>query len=307
MDFGEGLAFGVPAFGIFLRFMLIIIGSVIVMASTIGGFLIAGGNPLVLLHVSEFVVILGVAAGVLIIASPGHVLKEIIHKLKGCISGKAMGEKDFNELLKLLYEIFMVGRRNGLIALEEHIMDPKKSSIFGRYPSIVGNKERLEFICNGLKPVIDGKIKPDQLEELMSAELKAKANEAEHPVHILQLVGDSLPGIGIVAAVLGIINTMAAISEGPEKVGEKVAAALTGTLLGIFVAYGFINPLANRVKFNNEADQQYLKCIMQAVAGFAKGLAPLTAVEVARRSLDSHVQPGAAELENELKAMAPAK
>lgn len=287
--------------------MLIIIGSVIVMASTIGGFLIAGGNPLVLLHVSEFVVILGVAAGVLIIASPGHVLKEIVHKIKGCVAGKAMGEKDFNELLKLLYEIFMVGRRNGLIALEEHIMDPKKSSIFARYPSIVSNKERLEFICNGLKPVIDGKIKPDQLEELMSAELKAKANEAEHPVHILQLVGDSLPGIGIVAAVLGIINTMAAISEGPEKVGEKVAAALTGTLLGIFVAYGFINPLANRVKFNNAADEQYLKCIMQAVAGFAKGLAPLTAVEVARRSLDSHVQPGASELENELKAMAPAK
>ncbi|MES2695894.1 MAG: flagellar motor stator protein MotA [Verrucomicrobiota bacterium] len=287
--------------------MLILIGSFIVLASTIGGFIIAGGNPLVLLHVSEFVVILGVAAGVLVIASPGHVLKEIVHKLKECVTGKSPGEKEFSDLLKLLYEIFMVGRRNGLIALEEHIMDPKKSTLFQKYPSILNHHERLEFICNGLKPVIDGKIKPDQLEDLMTAELRAKSAEAEHPVHILQLVGDSLPGIGIVAAVLGIINTMSAISEGPEKVGEKVAAALTGTLLGIFVAYGFVNPLANRVKFNNASDEQFLKCIMQAVAGFAKGLAPLTAVEVARRSLDSHVQPGAAELEIALKAMAPAK
>ncbi len=287
--------------------MLIIIGAVIVLASTLGGFILAGGNPLVLLHVSEFVVILGVAAGVLVIASPGHVLKEIVHKVQGCLAGKTAGEKEFIDLLKLLYEIFMVGRRNGLIALEEHIMDPKKSAIFQRYPSILNHHERLEFICNGLKPVIDGKIKPDQLEDLMSAELDAKSAEAEHPVHVLQLVGDSLPGIGIVAAVLGIINTMAAISEGPEAVGQKVAAALTGTLLGIFVAYGFINPLANRVKFNNAADEQFLKCIMQAVAGFAKGLAPLTAVEVARRSLDSNVQPGASELENTLKAMAPAK
>lgn len=283
--------------------MLILIGAFIVMASTLGGFMLAGGKPIVLLHVSEFVVILGVAAGVLVIASPGHVLKEIIHKIKACITGKMPTKADYAELLKLLYEIFMVGRRNGLIALEEHVMDPKKSSIFQRYPSIANNHERLEFLCNGLKPVIDGKIKPDQLEELMMAELDAKSLESEHPVHILQLVGDSLPGIGIVAAVLGIINTMAAISEGPEKVGEKVAAALTGTLLGIFVAYGFVNPLANRVKFNNASDEQFLKCIMQAVAGFAKGLAPLTAVEIARRSLDSSVQPGGAELEAVLKAI----
>ena len=288
--------------------MLILLGAFIVLASTLGGFMLAGGKPLVLLHVSEFVVILGVAAGVLVIASPAHVLKEILHKLKIAISGKTDGEKEFTELLKLLYEIFMMGRRNGLIALEEHIMEPKTSALFQKYPAILSHHERVEFICNALKPVIDGKIKPDQLEELMDAELKAKAAEADHPVHILQLVGDSLPGIGIVAAVLGIINTMAAISEGPAKVGERVAAALTGTLLGIWVAYGFVNPLANRVKFNNGGDEQFLKCIKQAVSGFAKGLAPMTAVEIARRSLDSNVQPRATEFEAALKAMAaPAK
>ncbi len=287
--------------------MLIVLGALIVIASTLGGFMLAGGQPLVLLHVSEFVVILGVGAGVLVIASPGHVLKEIMHKTMQCISGKAAGEKEFTELLKLLYEIFMVGRRNGLIALEEHIMNPKQSAIFQRYPSVLNNHERLEFICNGLKPVIDGKIKPDQLEALMQTELEAKSAEAHHPVHVLHLVGDSLPGIGIVAAVLGIINTMAAIADGPEMVGKKVAAALTGTLLGIFVAYGFVNPLANRIHFNNASDAQFLKCILQAIAGFAKGLAPLTAVEVARRSLDSAVQPGGDELEALLKSLAPAK
>jgi chemotaxis protein MotA len=283
--------------------MLILVGGLIVFASTIGGFMLAGGSPLVLLHVSEFVVIGGVAIGVLVIASPGHVLMEVMHKTKSAMGGKSAGKPEFFDLLKLLYEVFMVGRRNGLIALEEHVMDPKKSAIFLRYPSLLNHHERLEFLVNGLKPVIDGKIKPDQLEELMTAEIDAKTEEWDHPVHILQLVGDSLPGIGIVAAVLGIINTMAAISDGPEAVGERVAAALTGTFLGIFFAYGFVNPLANRIKFNNASELLCLRCIMQAVAGFAKGLAPLTAVEIARRSLNSSVQPGAAELEAALKAL----
>ena len=251
--------------------MLILIGAFVVLASTLGGFMIAGGQPMVLLHVSEFVVILGVAAGVLIIASPGHVLKEIMHKVKEAIASKAAGKAEFFDLLKLLFEVFMIGRRNGLIALEEHVMDPAKSSVFQKYPSVLNHHERMQFLCNALKPVIDGKIKPDQLEDLMRAELEAKSAEADHPVHLLHLVGDSLPGIGIVAAVLGIINTMSAIADGPEVVGERVAAALTGTLLGIFVAYGFVNPLANRIQFNNGTDHQCLKCIMQAVAGFRQG------------------------------------
>lgn len=287
--------------------MLVLIGAFIVLLSTIGGFVLAGGNPLVLLHGSEFVVIFGVGAGVLIIASPGHVLKDIVHKTKAAILGHTDSRLDYFELLKLLYELFMNGRRNGLIALEEHVMEPQTSTIFQKYPTLLKHPERLQFLCNGLKPVIDGKIKPDQLEDLMAAELRAKETEANHPVHVLQLVGDSLPGIGIVAAVLGIINTMAAIADGPEVVGERVAAALTGTLLGIFAAYGFVNPLANRIVFNNASDQLCLKCIMQAVAGFAKGLAPLTAVEIARRSLDSSVQPGADELEAAVKGLGTGK
>jgi chemotaxis protein MotA len=287
--------------------MLAILGAIIVLASTLGGFMLAGGKPLVLLHLSEFVVILGVAGGVLVIASPGHVLKEIVHKLMFVISGKAPSKGDYFDLLKLLYEVLMLGRRNGLIALEEHVMEPSKSTIFQKYPSLLNHPERLNFLCNSLKPIIDGKIKPDQLESLMNAEIESKEQEAEHPVHILNLVGDSLPGIGIVAAVLGIINTMAGIADGPEVVGERVAAALTGTLLGIFVAYGFVNPVANRIKFNDAADSLCLRCIKHAVASFAKGLAPQTAVEIARRSLDSSVQPGAEELELAIKSIGSSK
>jgi chemotaxis protein MotA len=283
--------------------MLILIGAFIVFASTLGGFMLAGGNPLVLLHVSEFVVILGVALGVIVIASPMHTMMELIHKIKQALFGKSMSKAEYVELLKMLYEIFMVGRRNGLIALEEHVMNPSQSTIFKRYPGIAGNKEQMEFLLNGVKPLIDGKIKPDQLEELMVAEMRAKDEEKSHPVHLLGMVGDSLPAIGIVAAVLGIINTMAAIADGPEAVGEKVAAALTGTLLGIFVAYGFVIPLGARINGINQSENQTLRCIMSAVSSFAKGLAPLTAVEIARRGLDRTVQPGFDELENTLKAM----
>jgi len=287
--------------------MLILIGVIIVFASTLGGFMLAGGKPLVLAHLSEFVVILGVAFGVLIISSPGHVLKEIMHKLKYAIGGKAAGKGECYDLLKLLYELFITGRRNGLIALDEHVMDPNASAIFQRYPSLLKHPDRLQFLCNGLKPVIDGKIKPDQLEHLMETELSAKTDEADHPVHVLQMIGDSLPGIGIVAAVLGIINTMSAIADGPQVVGERVAAALTGTLLGIFFAYGFVSPMASRMQFNNDADAQCMRSIKIAVVGFAKGLAPLTAVEIARRSLNTAVQPSAPELEEASKALATAK
>ncbi|MEN9632883.1 MAG: hypothetical protein RL077_1287 [Verrucomicrobiota bacterium] len=269
--------------------------------------MMAGGNPKLLIHASEFVVILGISGGLVVIATPGHVLKELLHKMIDALKGKNISKSEFNDLLKLLYEVFMVGRRNGLIALEEHVMDPQKSSIFQRYPVILNHPQRLEFLLNGLKPVIDGKIKPDQIADLMEAELDAKAIEAEHPLHVLQLLADSLPAIGIIAAVLGIINTMSAIAEGPEAVGEKVAAALTGTLLGIFIAYGFVSPLGARLKSIEASEEQLFRCILQAVSSFAKGLAPLTAVEVARRSLDSRVQPGSAELESTLKGLAPVK
>lgn len=283
--------------------MFIIIGLLIVFASTIGGFMMAGGNPGVLIHVSEFVVILGIAFGVLVISTPIGVIKEMVHKLQVALAGKTDSKESYMDLMKMLYEVFMVGRRNGLVALEEHVMNPGSSAIFNKYPAFTSNHTRMDFLINGLKPVIDGKIKPDQLETLLNEELKAKAEEASHPVHAYQMIADALPAIGIVAAVLGIINTMSSIADGPEAVGAKVAAALTGTMLGIFVSYGMVNPLATRIMAMDAADGAYLRCIVTAVSGFAKGLAPITAVEIARRTVSHDCQPGAEELETILKAI----
>ncbi len=280
--------------------MLLIIGFVIVFAATMGGFMIAGGHPAVLLHVSEFVVIGGVALGILVIASPFSTLKLTMTKIIGALKGSASKGENI-DLLKLLFELFTLGRKGGVIALEEHLSNPKGSSIFSKYPTFVNNHHRVDFLCNSLRPIVDGRVKPEQLDEVLENDIESKEEEADGPIHVLQLIGDSLPGVGIVAAVLGIINTMAAIAEGPEAVGEKVAAALTGTFLGILAAYGFVNPLTSRIKANNGMELQYFKSIKKGVVAFAGGLAPIMAVEISRRCLDHTVQPAADELEETLK------
>lgn len=287
--------------------MLLIIGFIIVIGATLGGFMIAGGQPVVLLHVSEFVTIGGVALGILVISSPAATLKAVIGKIMGAISGKASKKADYDDLLKCLYEVYMLGRRNGLNALEDHVMEPKKSAIFSKYPSFLKDHHRVDFFCGGLKPLIDGRIKPEQIGAMLEHEVDAKAHEADASVHVLQLCGDSLPGVGIVAAVLGIINTMAAISEGPEAVGEKVAAALTGTFLGILFAYGFVNPLTARVKHNNEIEAGYYEAMKKSLDAFANGMAPIMAVELARRALDHSVQTGPEKMEVMLKGLQMAK
>ncbi len=264
--------------------------------------MIAGGNPMLLLHVSEFIVLGGITLGVVVISTPPKVLKGLMVQLKGAF-GAGVSPTDYLDMLKFLYEIFVLGRRNGLIALDEHVSDPEKSAIFSKYHSFLHHKDRVSFLCNGLRPLIDGKIKPDQLQDLLSIEIKAMKSSAEGPGHVLHLVADSLPGIGIVAAVLGIINTMASISAGPEAVGEKVAAALTGTFLGIFGAYGFVSPLAQRMHMLEESHLLYFEVMSKALSGFAKGLAPIMAIEVARRTLGGEISVGADDLEAMLKAL----
>ncbi|MGH8018589.1 MAG: motility-associated protein [Opitutaceae bacterium] len=281
--------------------MLIVIGYILVLGATLGGFMIAGGEPLVLLHVSEFIVIGGIAAGMLVVATPAKTIKSLMHVSVVALKGALPGRADYMDLFKILYELFMTGKKSGLIALDEHVSSPETSSIFSKYPGFLKHKDRVSFLCNGLKPIIDGKIKPDQLQPLLETEIRAKEEEGHGPVSILTLVGDSLPGIGIVAAVLGIINTMAAIADGPEAVGERVAAALTGTFLGILGAYGFVNPLANRIRVNDAVEIKFFSCMATAISSFARGLAPIMAIEIARRSLDPTLTPGADELEQELK------
>jgi len=286
--------------------MTFAIGCLIILTAIGLSFFKEGGNFAVLLQPWEFVIILGVATGILVIASPITVLKEIVTKFIDSLKGGHESKNDAFDILKLLFELFNIARRSGLIALDEHLNDPHASSIFQKYPSLLHHHERLLFICGGIKPIVDGKIKPDMLDLMMEAELDTKAESSEHPVHVLTFVGDSLPGVGIVAAVLGIVITMGHIAEGSVAVGEKVAAALVGTFLGIFVAYGFVNPTANKLKFAAGAEAQFMRMIKIAIVAFARGLAPLTAVESARRTLDHAIQPTAPELDDACKALAAA-
>lgn len=281
---------------------MLALGYLIVIIAVLGGFAIGGGSPILLLHPAEFVIILGVAIGMLIVAAPQKIMSNLLKDIQSCFKGSGVSKGEITDLFKLLYEVFVIGRRNGLIALDEHVSSPKASSIFQKYPSFLNHPDRVAFLCSALRPAIDGKVKPEQLKNLLEVELDAKEDEAGQSVMLLGLVGDSLPGIGIVAAVLGIINTMAAIADGPEKVGERVAAALTGTFLGVLLAYGFVNPLGKRVAFNHRSHFTYFRAMVQAVGGFTTGLSPQMAIEVARRALDASLQPPADELEAMLKA-----
>lgn len=288
--------------------MIILIGVIIVFGSVIGGYVIEGGYVKALLVPAELLIIAGAAMGALVIMSPKKVLLDIVKKVILALKGTPYGKVSYEELLKALYELFLLGRRNGMIALEEHVMNPQTSSIFTKYPTFIGNHHAVEFLCNGLRPIIDGKIKPDQLKLLMDVELEAMEVEHHAPVNVLTKAADAMPGFGIVAAVMGIVITMASISGPIEVIGEKVAAALVGTFLGIFISYGFMNPLAVNIEFLNASEMAYTQCIAASVVGFASGMAPIMAVEVARRGLSSDVRPTSDALEVMLKALTtPAK
>jgi chemotaxis protein MotA len=283
--------------------MIIIVGALIVIASVAGGFLMAGGNFGTLLHLSELVIIGGAALGAMVIMAPKKVLQDLFRQVVNVLKGTPYTRKSYEELFMTLYELFLLGRRNGLIALEEHLTNPNGSPIFQRYPAVIRNKAAVEFLCGALRPVIDGRVKPDQLRALLETDLERMEAEAQAPINVLNRTADAMPGFGIVAAVLGIVITMASIAGPIELIGEKVAAALVGTFLGIFLGYGFMSPLSVNIEFNVLARLAYFHCISSSVVSFASGMAPGMAVEIARRGLGEELRPGADELETMLKAL----
>ena len=289
--------------------MIIIIGAITVCVCVFGGFMMEGWNMKVLFDafVNEVLIIAGGAAGSLIIMSPKKVLKDIVKGLGACLKGAPHSRASYEDLLKVLYELFLLGRRNGMIALEEHILEPDKSSVFKKYPRFSNNKHAVEFLCGALRPIIDGKIKPDQLRLLLDAEIGQLETEHHAPVSVLQKTGDAMPGFGIVAAVLGIVITMASIGGRVEDIGTHVAAALVGTFLGILLAYGFMGPLATNLEFVGEAELDFTRCIAACVTGFANGMAPVTAVELGRRGLSSEYRPSSEQLEQMFKSMKAGK
>lgn len=289
--------------------MIIIVGAITVVICVFGGFLLEGGHLKVLIEafLNEVLIIAGGAAGALVIMSPKKVLMDIVKGVANSLKGAPHNRASYEDLLKVLYELFLLGRRNGMIALEEHVLEPEKSSIFKKYPRFSGNHHAMEFLCGALRPIIDGKIKPDQLRLLLDAELDRLEVEHQAPVSVLQKTGDSMPGFGIVAAVLGIVITMASIGGAVEDIGTHVAAALVGTFLGILLAYGFMGPLATNMEFVSESELDFTRCIAACVTGFANGMAPVTAVELGRRGLSREFRPSADELEQMFKAMKAGK
>jgi chemotaxis protein MotA len=283
--------------------MIVLFGALVVIASVTGGFLMAGGNLGTLMHLSELVIIAGAALGAMIMMAPKKILVDLARQLVHVFKGTPYKRKAYDELFMSLYELFLLGRRNGLIALEEHLTSPETSAIFRRYPALLKNQPAMEFLSGALRPVIDGRVKPDQLRQLLEADLERMEEESHAPINVLTRAADAMPGFGIVAAVLGIVITMAGIAGPIEKIGIKVAAALVGTFLGIFLGYGFLSPLAVNMEFNVAARLAFYRCISRAVVSFALGTAPGMAVEIARRSLSEELRPGADEMETMLKAL----
>jgi len=283
--------------------MLLTVGIIIVFVSCIGGFTVAGGNPVSLIHAGEIMIICGIGLGILVVSSPKSVLMSLKSDILKAFKGGISNQGKFVDLLVLLYELFMLGRRKGTLALDEHVSDPTNSSIFTKYPSFLNDKPLVEFLCNSLRPIVDGRCKPGEIGGILSSELSSREAEASRSVKAIEMIADALPGVGIVAAVLGIINTMSNL-EDPESVGYKVAAALSGTFLGIFLAYGVGIPLGRLVSLNQGQEMLYFRIVERSVSGFATGLSPIMAVEIGRRSLDKQIQPTADELEEKCKEAA---
>ncbi len=276
--------------------MFVIIGLVVVFGAVLGGFGMSGGPFAVLVQPSEFLVIGGAAIGTLIIAAPGKMRGRILEALKRAFSGKAPVKADYLQLLKLQFHVYQFAQRNGLVALDGHLNDMKKSDVFKKYPDFLANHHASEFFRDALAQLVNG-IAPEDLESLLDAELDTHHEEESLPVALLKTTGDALPGLGIVAAVLGIVITMGHLDGGPEEIGHHVAAALVGTFLGILLCYGMLQPIATNIELLGVSSGKYLKCIRDGVLATARGMKPAIAVEFARKAVFSDERPSGVETE----------
>jgi len=283
--------------------MLALIGLVVVLGSVIGGYLFEHGPLHVLYQPAELIIIGGAAAGSLIIAAPGGMLGEIGRALGRAFASGSPTKKDYLDLLGLQYELFSFIRKNGALALDEHVQDVAKSPIFARYPAFLARHHAVEFLGDALRQIVNGTANADELDLLLDNELDTHHEESAAPVGLIQKTGDALPGLGIVAAVLGIIITMGSLDAGPEEIGHKIGAALVGTFLGVLLSYGVFNPLATNIEVQDAAGSRYLRCIKEGVIAMQRNAPPVVAVEFARKAIFSSVRPTAEELDAAIKAL----
>lgn len=281
--------------------MLAIVGIIVVLGAVAGGFTMAGGKLMSLFHLSEIVTIAGVAIGTVLISTPMAVLKQMITKGLGVLKPSSFSKELYLDALKMLYELFQVARKDGLVAIEGHIEKPEQSAIFKKYPKVLHHHHAIGYLSDNLRLVLVGSVPPFDLDSLMEAEIDGHHEEAGAAASAVQSVGDALPGIGIVAAVCGIVITMGKINGPVEQIGESVGAALTGTLLGILMAYGFLGPISTAIGHANSAESRFFQFFRAAVVAFAKGYAPLVATEFARRAISSDMRPTFNEMETACK------
>ena len=284
--------------------MYAIIGIVVVFVSVIGGFLLEKGHILVLLQPAELLIIAGAATGTLLAANPVHVIKEIIAGLLGILKGSPFGKARYLDTLKMMYQFLNKVRKEGLLSVEMDVENPKESSIFKNYPEFLSDHHAKEFVCDTLRMAITGGVEPFDMDQMMELDMEVHHQGATMPVSSLSTVADSLPGLGIVAAVLGVVITMGSLGGPPEEIGEKVAAALVGTFLGILMCYGMVGPLASNMSKTADAQNQYLHVLRVLILSFLKGSAPMIAIEMGRRAIPAHVRPSFDEMEKNCKSHA---
>ena len=277
--------------------MFTIIGYVIVLGAVIGGFLLEGGPIGILNQTVEFLIIGGAATGSLLAGTPTKVLGAIGSNLKMAIGGSGYSKTDYMELFNMLYEVFSVMRKSGEMALEKDVDDPANSEIFKKYPRFLGNHAAKSLMLDSLRLVVSGSASADELSHLMDEEIATHEEEGRRPTGVLGKTADALPGLGIVAAVLGVIIAMGAMDQGPEVIGHKIAAALVGTFLGILLCYGILQPLVQKMELLLIEEAKYLECIKTGILAYLHGAAPIIAVEYARRVVFSTERPSALELE----------
>ncbi|MBA4394054.1 MAG: flagellar motor stator protein MotA [Desulfobacca sp.] len=281
--------------------MFAIIGMVVVMGAIILGYLMEHGNLAVLFQPAEMVIIFGAALGSFLVGSPAKVVGLVIKHIPSVFSGKGRSKEDYLELLALLNVIFMKVRKDGLISIEADIETPASSPVFAKYKKLISNTKALDFICDNLKVIISSNMPPHEMESLMEVDMEAHHHETMIPSVSVAKVADSLPGFGIVAAVLGVVLTMGKIDQPPSVLGHSIGAALVGTFLGILLCYGFFGPMAANLEHQVKEDEAYYHAIKVAMVAFVGGSAPQLAVEFGRRAVPGKERPTFNELETYIR------
>jgi chemotaxis protein MotA len=281
--------------------MLALIGIVAVFAAVMGGYLLEKGNPWVLLQPAELLIVVGAAAGTVLIANRPKLIRKMISGTRDAFLAPPHSRVSLLRHLRMLYEVFGFVQRAGIVALESDVESPEKSQIFARYPEFLRDRGTREFICDSLRMMVIGATTPHELDQLMDLDIDVQRRARHEPVMALHAVADSLPGLGIVAAVLGVVITMQAIGGSPESVGQKVAAALVGTFLGILLCYGVVGPVAARLESLGEDHTQFMQVTRVAICSFVRGASPILSVEYARRSIPVEWRPSFLELETTIR------